>query len=134
MRYERVQIARDTNTVVSRLVPEWEIPVIEFIFDDGNVTRTGEFSFDDKEYPTAEVEYDRLMRAYGSDIKSNVPHVGSVYGQSRAGLRAIRKVIEDAKLEDAEIRAEAEQTPAPAPAPRAAKGRKSAPVVDSLLS
>jgi hypothetical protein len=133
MRYERVKIKRDTNTVHNREAPEWEIPVLEFIFEDGNVERTGVYLTDDKEYPDAVREFDRMTKAYGADVQTNVPHVASVYGNARAGVRALDKAIEAAKLEDEDAAEEVEVAPTPKPAPRATKGRKTA-VVDSLLS
>jgi len=37
---------------------------------------------------------------YGSDPKSGVPHANSVYGNARAGIRTLQKMIDDAKAED----------------------------------
>lgn len=100
MRYERVKVKRDELTVHNRAVPPWEVPVLEFLFDDGNVERLGVFEEVVGEYPTAARELDRLVRCYGADPKSGVPYANSVYGNARAGERSLAKLIDDAKAED----------------------------------
>jgi hypothetical protein len=116
LRYERVKIKRDTNTVHNRAVPPWEIPMLEWVFDEGNIERLGVFEeLPDKDYPDAVNELDRLVRVYGADSKSGVPHANSVYGNARAGVRTLQKLIDDAKAQD--------DTAAPAPAPARKKGR-----------
>jgi hypothetical protein len=127
MRYERVKVKRDTNTVHNRAVAPWEVPVLEFLFEDGNVERLNEFVEVAGEYPEAPAELDRLVRAYGADPKSGVPYANSVYGNARAGVRSLAKLIEDAKAEDLDA---AKQVATPAPAKRS---RRSAPA-ESLLS
>jgi hypothetical protein len=119
---------RDTNTVHNRAVAPWEIPVLEFLFDEGNIERLEQFEEVTGEYPEAAKELDRLVRCYGADPKSGVPYANSVYGNARAGIRSLQKLIDDAKSDD---EAAAKQVPTPAPAKR---GRRSAAVVDSLLS
>jgi hypothetical protein len=128
MRYERVKVNRDTNTVHNRAVAPWEIPVLEYIFDEGNVTRTGVFEEVSGEYPEIPKELDRLVRAYGADPKTGIPYANSVFGNAQAGVRSLRKLIEDAKAEDLEAAEEV------APAPAATKKRRRAAVeADSLL-
>ena len=126
MRHVRVKIVRDQNTVHSTTVPRWEVPVIGFMFDDGNVTETGESVKLDREYPDPAAEFERLATVYGSDSKSGVPHVASVYGNAGQGVRALAKAIAEAKVED-----EAEEE-APKPAPTLKRGRRAA--ADALLS
>lgn len=128
MRYERVKVKRDTNTVHNRAVAVWEIPVLEFLFEDGNVERTGEFEEVKGDYPDADNELDRLVRCYGSDPKSGVPYANSVYGNARAGVRSLAKLIEDARIEDV---AAAEEAPTPAPVRKRGRPAKAA---ESLLS
>jgi hypothetical protein len=127
MRYERVKITRDTNTVHNRPVAPWEIPVLEFLFDDGNVVRMDEFEEVAGEYPDAAKELARLVQVYGSDPQNGVPYANSVYGNARAGVRSLTKLIEDAKSEDEAVAKEK----APIPAPTKKRGRQSA---ESLLS
>jgi hypothetical protein len=125
MRYERVKVKRDTNTVHNRAVPPWEIPMLEWVFDEGNIERLGVFEEVAGEYPEAPQELDRLVRVYGTDTKSGVPHANSVYGNARAGIRVLQKLIDDAKAED--------EAAAPMPPPRAKRGRV-ARAADNLLN
>jgi hypothetical protein len=127
MRYERVKVKRDTNTVHNRAVATWEIPVLEFIFEDGNIEPLGVFEEVKGEYPDALKELDRLVRCYGADPKSGEPYANSVYGNGRAGVRALQKLIDDSKAEDEAAALEK----APTPAPKSKRGRQ---VADSLLS
>jgi hypothetical protein len=101
MRFTNVKVKRDTNTVYNRSVPEWEVPVLEFIFEDGNVERLGTFGEVARDYPAPAVEFDRLVRSYGADPQSGIPYVASVYGQASAGVRALGRAIEEAKADDA---------------------------------
>lgn len=123
MRYEFVKVKRDTNTVYNRSVPVWEIPVLEFIFEDGNVERTGEFEDAGREYPEPAKEMERLVLAYGRDPQSGVPYAHSVYGAAGQGIRALKRAIE----EETQAAEEAE------PAPRKISTRKSTEL-DSLLT
>jgi hypothetical protein len=106
MRYERVKVTRDTNTVHSREVPPWEIPLLEHLFDEGNVVRTGEFvtptpgKLINQVYPDAKTELNRLIDAYKGDPKSGIPYAISVYGNGKGGERALQKLIDEAKAED----------------------------------
>lgn len=114
MRYVKLKVVRDTNTVYPRSVPEWEVAVLEFIFEDGNVQRLGTFEkVTHSDYPDAGAEFDRLTRAYGADPQSGVPYVASVYGNASAGIRALARAIEAAKEADAEADADADAKPAP---------------------
>lgn len=126
MRYERVKIKRDLNTVHNRAMPPWEVPMVEFIFDDGNVERLNVFEEVSGEYPEAAKELDRLVRCYGSDPKSGVPYANSVYGNARAGVKSLAKLIDDAKAED-------KAAAKPAAKPRGRKGMKDTQA-ESLLS
>ncbi len=136
MRYETVKVTRDQNTVHSRAVAPWEIPVLEFIFgDEGQVVRTGEFveptpgKLINHDYPASPTELKRLIDAYGHDPKSGIPYAISVYGNGRAGERAMQKLIDAAKDDDKAAASEK----APTPAPTRKRGRPAAEA-DSLLS
>lgn len=116
MRHERVKITRDGNTVHNRTVAAWEIPILEYLFDPGNVEPTGDyvpgvkFKMRDKEsgevtildYPPAEYEFQRLVDAYKADPKSGIPHAVSVFGNGRRGITELRKLIDSAKKDDDE--------------------------------
>lgn len=129
MRYARVTIKRDTNTVHNRAVPEWEVPILELIFEAGNVTRTGQHDKVEGEYPDAEGELARLKAFYGTDTESKTAFAEMVFGLGNNGVRNLRKVIEAAMAEEDEAEGE-EEVPPPAPV---AKGRRRAEL-DSLLS
>lgn len=129
MRYERVKVTRDQNTVHNRAVAPWEIPILEWLFEDGNVVRLGEFEEVAGEYPEPSKELDRLVKCYGADPQSGVAHAYAVYGNAKAGVRTLTKMIDEAIGSD---EAAAKQT-APTPAPAARRGRKAASA-DSLLS
>lgn len=133
MRHERVKIRRDERTVVSRALPPWEIPILEFLFGDGNVERSDEFVQTEHDYPDVHMEFERLEGAYGSDPASDIPLVASIYGQKSVGRKNLAKAIEEAKeddllaAEDAKVNEKAK--PKKAPARRATKEDR-----DSLLS
>jgi hypothetical protein len=131
MRYERVKVKRDTNTVHNRAVPPWEIPILEFLFDDGNIERLEIFEEVAGEYPTPAKELDRLVRCYGADPKSGVPYANSVYGNARAGERSLAKLIDEAKAEDS---AATEKTPIPAAVSKRRGRPAKADAAESLLS
>ena len=123
MKYERVKVKRDLNTVHNHTVAPWEVPILEYIFEDGNVERLEEFVESGRDYPDAQSEFLRLTKAYGSDPQSGVPYVASVFGNAGAGVRSLKKAIDDARIQD-----EAAKVPAPAQK----RGRK-AHAADSLL-
>lgn len=120
MRYERVKVSRDTNTVHNLAVAPWEVPILEFIFEEGNVVRTGVYEEVSRGprhpegYPDAAKELQRLVECYGHDPKSGVPYANSTYGNARAGVRSMQKLIDEAKAEDEAVAAEKVSTPAPA--------------------
>lgn len=100
MRHEKVIIKRDNHTVHNKALAPWEIPIVEYLFDEGNVIHTGEFVEADQDYPEAHEEMQRLMKAYGADTKTEIPHAVTVYGAARVGVRALAKAIQAARDED----------------------------------
>jgi len=99
---------RDTLTVHNMTVAPWEIPVIEYVFEEGNVTRSGEFvDVPDRDYPDPTQEYMRLTRVYGSENETGIPHAVSVFGSARNGVRALTKAINEAREADEEAEADA---------------------------
>jgi hypothetical protein len=95
--------------------------MLQFLFDEGNVTRTGEFIAVNREYPDPAMEFARLQKAYGSNVKTDVPHAVSVYGVQHTGVRELRKAIEAARKDEAEAM------------PKPARRRRAA-VLDPLLA
>lgn len=130
MRHERIKITRDTNTVHNKTVCPWEIPVIEFLFEDANVTRLGEYVEVKEEYPAPLAEFQRLTLTYGEDRKSGVPHVASVYGDARRGVKALGEAIEEARKADIQAAKTGLKT---AKAPKQRSSRK-VETADALLS
>jgi len=111
MRHVRVKIKRDTNTMHNCSVPEWEVPILENIFEDGNVEVTDEFVVaSDSEYPEANSEFKRLTDAYGKDPDSGVSYAALTYGNGGRGVKALRQAIEQS--EEDEAKAVQEQKPA----------------------
>jgi hypothetical protein len=100
MRYVRVKVKRDTNTVHNSLVSPWEVPVLEYIFEDGNVEITDEHEENAREYPDAAAEFGRLVKAYGGDSKTGIPYVVSTFGDGRTGVKALGAAIDEAKKAD----------------------------------
>jgi hypothetical protein len=103
MRHEVVKVKRDNNTVHSLTVAPWEVPVLEYLFGEGNVEPQGQFvDAPGRDYPDARDEMGRLQKAYGADVKTDVPHVVSVYGTARVGVKALAKAIDAARGEEDE--------------------------------
>jgi hypothetical protein len=129
MRHERVIIKRSAETVHNRSVRPWEVPVLEYLFDPGNVESTGEFVDVTGEYPGAEEELARMVEAYGTDPKSGIPHANSVFGNGRKGTAELRKLIEAAQAEE-----DADRKDPPKPAVTPKRARRQHYERDSLLS
>ena len=102
MRYERVKITRDERTVYNRACLPWEIPVLEFMFGEGNLVHTGAFEQTDTPYPDPKEEFHRLMSTYGADTENGIPFVVSIYGNAGVGHRALAKAIREAEETDRE--------------------------------
>lgn len=130
MRYERVKVKRDTNTVHNQPVAPWEIPVLEFLFEAGNIEPLDEFVHTAHDYPDATKELERLSEVYGKDPKSGIPYAFSVFGSGRKGVRELQKLIDDAQAADKS--AGPEVTPAAAVSKK--RGRRPAYENESLLS
>lgn len=130
MHYQRVKVVKDpVATVMNRSVPGWEIPVLEFLFGSANIQQQGEYELVEREYPLAFAEFDRLEKAYGSDVKSGVPHVVAVYGSGDRGIRALQAAIDKAEAED-----RAREEDGTAPRRHLAKVPKTVATRDSILS
>jgi hypothetical protein len=135
MRHEKVIIKRDTNTVHNKTIAPWEIPILEYLFDEGNVIRTGEYVQADVDYPPAAEEMTRLMKAYGADSKTDIPHAVTVFGAARVGVRALAKAIDAARAEDAEDNGAApEATTGPRRVDRTRNNRPRLHANDALLA
>jgi hypothetical protein len=98
MRHIRVIIRRDSNTIHNRTVAEWEIPMLEYLFgEEGQIEVTEDFVPTSVDYPSAKEEFERLKTAYGSERKTGVPHVQTVFGPGRQGVRELEGVMRKAQ-------------------------------------
>ena len=123
MRYVQVKVKRDPHTSYVRDVPEWEIPILEFIFEEGNVERLENYTDVDTPWPAPKQEFERLCGVYGKDTESGIPFAASVYGQAGVGVRALGREIEAAR----------QAADAAKPRRAASRSRRTAEVDDSLL-
>jgi hypothetical protein len=113
MRHVRVKVKRDTQTTNNRTCLPWEVAILGYIFEEEAIEETGEFVTVPGEYPDAAAEYARLQTAYGSDPQSGVPHVASVYGGARAGVRSLAKAIQAAQEDEEATKPKRGRKPAP---------------------
>lgn len=94
MRFITVKVTRDTNHSQTDTVNPWEVPILELVHDSGNVVPQGEVDIAERELPDAVDEFQRLKTRYGKDVETGLFIVEAVYGQSRAGLTALKAEIE----------------------------------------
>lgn len=100
LKYAQVRVARDpTAAVIVRHVAEWELPVLEEVFGEGNVVKIGE-KLHQADAPDAGQEYARLEGAYKKPPGDTaVPYVETVYGSGTRGKRQLEKAIAEATVE-----------------------------------
>lgn len=102
MRHVEVRVKRDEHTTHVVTCSVWEIPILEYIFEAGNVERLERVIplEDDREYPSAEFEFDRLVKAYGKDVEAGEAFAESVYGKARRGVRALKEAMLEEKADE----------------------------------
>lgn len=100
MRHVEVKVKRDTQTTYVVTIPEWEIPILEYIFDEGNVERIGDGVVLEREYPSAEFEFDRLEKIYGKDSETKKTFASEVYGNAGVGIRNLKRAMLEAQEAD----------------------------------
>jgi hypothetical protein len=83
--------------VYNRSVLPWEIPVLEFTFEAGNVAVLDEYETNDLPYPEPQTEFQRLESAYGADPQSGRSYVSSVFGEASIGVNQLRRAIVEAR-------------------------------------
>lgn len=100
LRYAQVRVARDpTAATIVRDVAEWELPVLEEVFGEGNVQKLGERLIQ-RDAPDADAEYERLVGCYKQPPgEAAVPYVETVYGSGSRGKKAIAKAIAEATVD-----------------------------------
>lgn len=99
MRRVNVLVERDERLSIPTAVGAWEVPILEYIHGKEKVI-VGDSFTDEGDFPNAEVEFDRLSRRYGEDIKAEKPFVSLVYGQPPIGVRELARAIEAEKAAD----------------------------------
>ncbi len=80
------------NTAVPKLVFPWEIDVLQEKFE-GKIEVGETVITEVDELPSAEGEFARLHRVYGTHDETNVPHADNAYGRGKAGVLELGKVI-----------------------------------------
>lgn len=103
MRHFEAKIRRDEYTTYSTRVPEWELQVLEMMFDPENVTRTGESTTVDREYPSGGYEFDRLTKAYGIDNSTGTSYVSQVFGNGGLGIRALERLMREERSDEGSV-------------------------------
>lgn len=101
---QKVEIRRSELHTVVETYPLWEVPVVAAVHDDGALKVVADVTLADRELPDAKEEYERLdvryKRARNDDGSFGLAVVANVYGQHAAGLQALRRAIQDAKVEE----------------------------------
>lgn len=93
MRFVKVVVERSEHLSIPASVPAWEVPILTLIHGKEKVHESGAVVTVNREYPEAEVEFDRLQRRYGQFIKDEVYWVAKVYGEPPLGVRALAQAI-----------------------------------------
>lgn len=94
MRFINVTVTRDTNHSTANSYAPWELPLLEYLYDTGNIEVTGEFVVADRELPEVNDEFARLASRYGKNNETGVPHVEEVFGRGQQGIRALAVLID----------------------------------------
>lgn len=97
MRFITAKITRDTNHSVSTDHAPWELPILEALYEPGNVEVTGEKVIADRELPDAGEEFQRLASRYGVNTETGVTIVEEVFGRGGQGRKALADLIEAEK-------------------------------------
>lgn len=104
MKYVKVKVIRDNNCVTVRVVPSWEVPVLEQVFGGPEAIQLVDSAAsalqDAKDYPEAPVEFDRLVRRYGADRERGITYVAMAYGEGRIGIGRVDEQIAAARNAD----------------------------------
>jgi hypothetical protein len=127
---QKIIIHRDTVTKISKTIWPWEQVIFEEMFRVVEVV--GAVTKEIERLPAAEVEFDRLVRAYppkGED--QSMSPVELAYGRGKVGIAALAKAIKAStkkpKSEDmAETDDDDDMEPAPQPRKKASKKKKPA--------
>ena len=97
-----VTVVRNTMTSIPKIVRAWEVPILEEIHGPDQVLVGGAVEKEIDELPVAADEYDRLVQTYGMNGDTKNPYVQIVYGNGRAGVKALEEAIEASASGDVE--------------------------------
>lgn len=99
-----VSIRRSELHTVEDTLALWEVPVVDAVHDEGALKVIRDIVIAHRDLPDAKEEYERLenryKRARNEDGSYGLPVVATVYGQHGAGLQALKRAIEEAKVEE----------------------------------
>lgn len=90
-------IVRDPNFHIPRKAPQWEIPVLQEIYGQGEVVIGEEFEHE-MSFTDIPSEFARLANVYGREEDSKIPYVEVVYGRGPAGVKAFEKAVRQAAV------------------------------------
>jgi hypothetical protein len=97
-----VTVVRNESTKIPKIVRPWEVPILEDIHGAENILIGGAVEKEIDELPDAQDEYARLEQAYGMNGDTKNPYVQIVYGNGRAGVKALEEAIEASANGDVE--------------------------------
>lgn len=101
LQFYRVSIARDPNVLIVKEVLSWEVPILQEMYGEGSVEIGEEVTRDADGVPTESAEeMARLSRTYGQDQETKVPFVEIVYGRGPAGVKALQRSMDAARVDD----------------------------------
>ena len=95
MRMAQLRVQRSELSTHTEVMYPWEMAILQHLFGDLAVKEVGE-SFEDRDVPDAQGEFDRLVSRYGMDNESGIPHAVQVYGSGRIGLQTLKAEIDKA--------------------------------------
>lgn len=95
-----VKIRKNELSTLEESFPEWEIPLVEALFEQ--CERLGKFTVD-RDPPNAQEEFQRLESRYsrptGTDGTPSMPLVISIYGAHQPGLMNLARAIKEGTVE-----------------------------------
>lgn len=101
---QTISIRRSELHTVEETVPLWEVEVIAAVHDDGAIKVIRDVTLTGRDLPDAKEEFQRLenryKRARNEDGSYGLPVVATVYGQHVAGLQALKRAIDAARVEE----------------------------------
>jgi hypothetical protein len=101
---KKVAIRRSELHTVERIVPLWELPLLEAIHAVGAVVPLEDVVLADRDLPDAQTEYERLEARYKlarkDDGSIGDAVVADVYGKHGAGIQALKRAIAEAEVEE----------------------------------